>query len=159
VDDIFDIIDHGNLRITGDPSALAGTLQKITRQAKIAKKYQVQLMTYEAGQHLTIMGSMGRLEQSRKEELRRLFQQANRDPRMKARYSQFIHHWKTLAHHADTENTSLLTLYTMAQSYYDYGSWGLKEWLGQEREDAVKFDAVMQFQEDSVLCWWKNCMF
>jgi hypothetical protein len=158
VDDIFDIIDHGNLRITGDPSALQGTLEKITRQAKIAKKYNVQLKTYEAGQHLTIMGSMGRLEQSRKEELRALFRQANRDPRMKERYSQFVNHWKSLANNPETANTGLLTLYTMAQSYYDYGSWGLKEWLGQEREQAIKYDAVMQFQEDSVICWWRNCL-
>ena len=157
VDDIFEIIDHGNLRITGDPSALQGTLAKITRQAQIAKKYKVQLMTYEAGQHLTIMGSMGRLEQTRKEALRRLFQQANRDPRMKARYLHFIDHWKSLANNPETATISLLTLYTMAQSYYDYGSWGLKEWLGQEREQAVKFDAVMQFQEEAVICWWKNC--
>ena len=159
VDDIFDIIDHGNLRLGGDPSALQGTLAKITRQAKIAQKYNVQLMTYEAGQHLTIMGSMGRLEQSRKDALRQLFQQANRDPRMKARYLQFMNHWKSLADHPETANTGLLTLYTMTQSYYDYGNWGLKEWLGQEREQAVKFDAVMQFQEASVICWWKNCTF
>ncbi len=157
LDEIFDIIDHGNLRIGGDPSALQGTLNKITRQAKIAKKYKVQLMTYEAGQHLTIMGSMGRLSQARKDELRQLFQEANRDPRMKTRYLQFLQHWKSLQDDPDTESASLMTLYTMAQSYYDYGSWGLKEWLGQDRDSAVKFDAVMQFQEQSVLCWWKAC--
>ena len=152
VDDIFDIIDHGNLRIGGDPSALEGTLLKIEKQAKIAQEYGVQLMTYEGGQHLTIMGSMGKLDQKRKNELRGLFRDANRDPRMKERYLTLLKQWK--AQHKEHDNVSLFTLYTMAQSYYDYGSWGMKEWLTQERGQAPKFDALMEFQEEAVIPWW-----
>ena len=110
-------------------------------------------MTYEGGQHLTIMGSMGDLEQKRKNELRKLFRDANRDPRMKDRYLTLLNGWKEL--HKSNDSISLFTLYTMAQSYYDYGSWGMKEWLTQEREDAPKFDALMEFQENAVIPWWQ----
>lgn len=152
VDDIFDIIDHGNLRLGGDPSALEGTLLKIKKQAKVAQEHNVKLMTYEGGQHLTIMGSMGKLNQKRKNELRGLFRDANRDPRMKERYLTLLKQWKE--QHKENDSISLFTLYTMAQSYYDYGSWGMKEWLTQEREQAPKHDALMEFQEETVIPWW-----
>ena len=153
-DDIFDIIDHGKGRLGGDPSALEGTLDKLERQAKVAQEYGVQLMTYEGGQHLTIMGSMGNADQDRKNALRKLFRDANRDPRMRERYIRLLSRWKEL--HKQYSSVSLFTLYTMAQSYYDYGSWGLKEWLDQEREEAPKFDAAMTFQEEVVTPWWQE---
>jgi len=156
VDDIFDIIDHSNSKFGGDPSALKGTLEKIDKQAKVAQKYNVKLMTYEGGQHLTIMGSMGKLEQTRKNELRKLFREASRDPRMKERYQTLLNHWKAL--HKDNDSIGLFTLYTMAQYYYDYGSWGVKEWLTQARDTAPKFDAAMEFQEKTINCWWEGCI-
>lgn len=155
VDDIFDVIDHNSSRLGGDPSALEGTLEKIRKQAQITHDYKVKLMTYEGGQHLTIMGSMGKLEQKEKNKLRKLFRDANRDPRMKAHYTTLLNHWKAL--HNDYNSVSLFTLYTMAQSYYEYGSWGVKEWLTQSREDTPKFDAAMAFQENNINCWWQDC--
>ncbi len=152
VDDIFDIIDHSNNPINGDPSALAATLEKLEKQAGIAQKYDVQLLTYEGGQHLTIMGSMGELEQKRKNELRQLFREANRDPRMKQRYLTLLNHWKAM--HKDYDKVSLFTLYSMTQSYYDFGNWGIKESLQQVREEAPKYDAAIEFQEKQVLPWW-----
>jgi len=51
----------------------------------------------------------------------------------------------------------LFTLYTSAQSYYDFGNWGIKEYLNQPRSTAPKFDAVMSFQESVGKCWWQGC--
>lgn len=155
VDDIFDIIDAAYTPPVGDPSAIEGTMDKVKRQAKVSNHYGVDLVTYEGGQHLTIMGSMGELPQSEKNRLRHLFKMANRDPRMKDKYLTLLGYWRSLY---DTfGNTELFTLYTSAQSYYDYGNWGIQEHLNQAREDAPKLDAVMTFQENIGVCWWKDC--
>lgn len=155
VDDIFDIIDAGYTPPVGDPSAIEGTMDKVKRQAKVSKHYGVDLVTYEGGQHLTIMGSMGELSQAEKDRLRHLFKMANRDPRMKDKYLKLLSYWRSLY---DTYgNTGLFTLYTSAQSYYDYGNWGIQEHLTQTREDSPKLDAVMEFQENMGICWWEDC--
>jgi len=153
VDDIFDIIDHpykenGNVI---DPSALDATIEKIKLQAKITTQYNLQLLTYEGGQHLTIMGAMGKETEKEKARLRLLFQKANRDPRMKARYEKLLNAWK------NTDSATLFTLYTLPQSFYRFGNWGLKELLNKSRADSPKFDAVMSFQETVKECWWDGC--
>jgi hypothetical protein len=153
VDDIFDILDHpykdnGNVI---DPNALDATIEKIKLQAKITAKYNLQLLTYEGGQHLTIMGAMGKESEKEKARLRLLFQKANRDPRMKARYEKLLNAWKS------TDSATLFTLYTLPQSFYRFGNWGLKEHLNKPRADSPKFDAAMSFQEIVKTCWWDGC--
>ncbi len=153
VDDIFDILDHpykdnGNVI---DPNALDATIEKIKLQAKIATKYNLQLLTYEGGQHLTIMGAMGKETEKEKARLRLLFQKANRDPRMKARYEKLLNAWK------NTDSATLFTLYTLPQSFYRFGNWGLKEHLNKPRSESPKFDAAMSFQEKIKVCWWDGC--
>jgi hypothetical protein len=156
VDDIFDILQAPfTAPSTGDPSALAATLYKTERQATEVNNYNLKLMTYEGGQHLTIMGSMGNLDQTEKDRLRGLFKQANRDTRMKALYQQQLDHWKNL--YNTHNNNTLFTLYTAPQSFYDFGNWGIKEHLNQARSDAPKYDAVMTFQENVGKCWWDQC--
>lgn len=151
VDDVFDIIDQSK---TEDPSALASTIKKIKAQASITQQYNVQLLSYEGGQHLTtsVMGNV-QLNETEKAEFRELFKAANRDPRMKQRYETLLNAWK-----GEKDNgATLFTLYTQAQSYYRFGNWGLKEHLNQSRADAPKYDAVMGFQESVGSCWWDAC--
>jgi hypothetical protein len=150
VDDIFDIIDQP---FPTDPSALDATLIKIERQAEIAQREGVQLIAYEGGQHLTIMGSLGSLSEAEKNNFRTLFQAANRDPRMKQRYQKLLAGWKSYSN----KKTTLFTLYTLPQTYYRFGNWGIKEHLGKTRNESPKFDAVMDFQEQQGACWWDNC--
>lgn len=156
IDDIFKIL-HTEYEppYTGDPSAIEGTMDKVRRQAKITSQYGVELITYEGGQHLTIMGSMGDLPQEEKIRLRGLFKEANRDPRMKEAYLSLLEHWYDM--HNEYGNVGLFTLYTSAQSFYDYGNWGIQEYLNQPREDAPKYDAIMSFQENVGVCWWESC--
>jgi len=156
VDQIFSIINTPfKPPFEGDPSAIDGTMEKVKRQAEVTKNYNVELVTYEGGQHLTIMGGMGDLPQAEKQRLRALFKQANRDPRMKDNYLTLLNYWRSL--YKDYNNVTLFTLYTSAQSYYDFGNWGIKEYLNQPRSTAPKFDAVMSFQESVGKCWWQGC--
>lgn len=151
VDDVFDVIDQDKQR---DPSALAGTIAKIDAQASITHKYNLQLLAYEGGQHLTtsVMGRL-KLDESEKATFRELFKKANRDPRMKQRYEYLLKAWKERV----SKSTTLFTLYTLPQTFYRYGNWGLKEHLNASREKSPKFDGAMTFQEDMRKCWWDNC--
>ena len=151
VDDVFSIIDQPkNL----DPSALAGTIAKVESQVAIASRHNVQLLSYEGGQHLTtsVMGALD-LSESEKATFRKLFKDVNRDPRMKERYETLLNAWKSFS----DEGTTLFTLYTLPQSFYRFGNWGLKEHLNKSRAESPKFDGVMSFQEAVGRCWWDQC--
>ncbi len=150
VDDVFDVIDQSR---AVDVKSLDGTLKAVEDQLDILKPYNLSLLTYEGGQHL-VTGVLGdTVGESDKVRLRRLFNAANRDVRMKVRYIRLLEAWKNLS----SEGTSLFTLYTMPQAYYRFGNFGLKEHLNKPRSESPKFDAVMQFQEQVGNCWWPNC--
>jgi hypothetical protein len=150
VDDIFDVIDQP---ANQDPSALEATINKIQAQATVAQNHNVQLVAYEGGQHLTIMGSMGSFDRDKKKSLRDLFKAANRDPRMKERYRLLLDGWKN----TQPDSTALFMLYTLPQTFYEFGNWGLKEHLNKTRSESPKYDATMDFQEAAGACWWENC--
>jgi len=61
--------------------------------------------------------------------------------------------WKDLS----DEGTTLFTLYTLPQSFYRYGNFGLKEHLNKTRQESPKYDGVMSFQESVGKCWWDSC--
>ena len=150
VDDIFDIIDQSSVV---DVKSLDGTLEAIKNQISITQQYNTKLLTYEGGQHL-VTGVLGNTVTATEiPRLRQLFNQANRDPRMKERYLKLLKGWKDLT----TEGATLFTLYTLPQSYYRYGNFGLKEHLNMSRNTSPKFDGVMSFQEAVGNCWWDNC--
>ena len=151
VDDVFKIIDQEK---SLDPNALDGTIAKVEKQASIASKYNLKLLSYEGGQHLTtsVMGSLD-LNESEKSTFRALFKAVNRDSRMKSRYQKLLNAWKDYS----DNGTTLFTLYTLPQSYYRFGNWGLKEHLNNSREESPKFDGVMDFQESVGQCWWDGC--
>ncbi len=151
VDDVFAAIDQSS---DIDVKSLDGTIEAVKGQLTITSAYNVKLVSYEGGQHLVtgVLGSNDVTEDD-KARLRGLFNQANRDPRMKQRYITFLNAWKDLS----DEGTSLFTLYTLPQSYYRFGNFGMKEHLNMPRNDSPKFDGVMTFQEAVKTCWWDNC--
>ncbi|CAA6821291.1 MAG: Unknown protein [uncultured Thiotrichaceae bacterium] len=150
VDDIFDVIDQPG---SVDVKALESTIQTISNHLDEMAAYNLELVTYEGGQHL-VTGIFGNaITESDKPRLRQLFNAANRDPRMKDRYLQLLNAWKGLF----GQGATLFTLYTMPQSYYRFGNFGLKEHLRKPRTESPKFDATLQFQEEADQCWWTNC--
>ncbi len=150
VDDVFDIIDQDS---SVDVKSIDGTIEAVKNQLTITNQYNVKLVTYEGGQHL-VTGVFGsNISNEEKPRLRALFNEANRDPRMKERYVRFLNAWKDLS----DDGAGLFTLYTMPQSYYRFGNFGLKEHLNSPRNESPKFDGVMSFQESVGQCWWDNC--
>ncbi|WP_299875761.1 hypothetical protein [uncultured Cocleimonas sp.] len=151
VDDVFAAIDQSS---DIDVKSLDGTIEAVKSQLTITGAYNLDLVAYEGGQHL-VTGVLGSNDVSEddKARLRGLFNDANRDPRMKQRYITFLDAWKDLS----DEGTALFTLYTLPQSYYRFGNFGMKEHLNMSRLDSPKFDGVMTFQEAAESCWWDNC--
>lgn len=150
VDDVFEAIDWES-----SPNGIAGILRLIEKHADIASANRIHLVAYEGGQNLVVTGAYPDLEDPEedaveKQRLRDLFAQANRDPRMKQRYLELFNGWQGLS----AKGTALFTLYTQPQSYYRYGSWGIKEHLNQARADAPKYDAALTFQETVLEPWW-----
>lgn len=150
VDDIFETLDQS---AEIDVKSIDGTIAAVENQLTVTSANNLKLISYEGGQHLVtgVFGSI--IEENDKPRLRALFNEANRDPRMKQRYITFLNGWKNLA----DEGTALFTLYTLPQSYYRFGNFGIKEHLNQARSEAPKFDGIMTFQETQKECWWDNC--
>jgi hypothetical protein len=150
VDDVFDIIDQkGDV----DVKALEGTINAVKNQLSVVtEKYNLKLVSYEGGQHL-VTDVLGNIDNNEKTRLRKLFNDVNRDPRMKQRYIRFLSAWKDLS----ASGTALFTLYTMPQSFYRYGNFGIKEHLNKSRASSPKFDGAMTFQETVKKCWWDGC--
>jgi len=150
VDDIFEILDQ---EASVDVKSIDGTIEAVKRQLLITSANNTKLLTYEGGQHL-VTGVFGsNIPDADKPRLRELFNKANRDPRMTERYLTFLNAWKDLAN----EGTTLFTLYTLPQSFYRFGNFGIKEHLNKPRSESPKFDGVMKFQEQAGDCWWDNC--
>ncbi len=99
---------------------------------KIADKYHVKLVAYEAGQHL--VGVAGGENNQR---LTELFMAANRHPRMGRLYTQYLDAWRDAG-------GDLCAVFSSVGRFSKWGSWGLLEFYD---DDTPKFRAVMQWNE------------
>jgi len=145
VDDIFDVLTNES-----DPYAAPATYKLIRDQAKLAKEFDVTLVAYEGGQHLAVNWSDKSKSQTENNQLNKLFASANKDPRMGKLYGELLTTWKS-------SGGTLFNMFNMPQTWHRWGSWGIKSHLNQPREEAIKYDASMKFQEEQGQCWWKGC--
>lgn len=136
VDDVFAIIDN-----TNDPYGLPATMEWIQKQAEIVKSFGKQLYAYEGGQHITVDHSLVP-DKTERDRLQGIFHAAQRDPRMKQRYITLLQAWDDA-----TGGNNPFVLYTIAQGFHDYGTFGLLEHLNQARSDAPKWDGYMTYVE------------
>lgn len=113
----------------------------IARQAELAKQRGLRLVAYEGGQHLVGYGGA-----ENNEKLTELFHAANRHPRMKALYLDYLAGWKQ-------SGGALMAIFSSMGTYSKWGSWGLFEYHGQDPAEAPKYQAVMQFLQDNPK-WW-----
>jgi hypothetical protein len=125
------------LRAVSVPAAVAS----VAEHAAIAKAHSVELVAYEGGQHLA--GVAGAAEN---EAINRLFDDANRDPRMRDLYADYLSGWRKNGGH-------VFVPFTSCGTPDKYGRWGAREWLQQPRSDAPKLDAILQFAEQNPR-WW-----
>lgn len=116
----------------------------IRMQKELVDKYGVDLIAYEGGQGLVDFKT-----RSDNEHPNPLLYQANRDPRMKGFYLQFLRGWKN-------EGGKLFMHYTSPRAYRKYGTWGAKEYITQPISQAPKYQALLEFMR-STPCWWGGC--
>lgn len=116
----------------------------IRMQKAITDKYGVQLVAYEAGQGLADFHT-----RTDDEYPNPLLFAANRDPRMRSIYDNFLNGWKA-------EGGALLMHYTAPRTYTKHGPWGVKEYITQPTEQAPKYQALLSFIR-STPCWWAGC--
>ena len=107
----------------------------------LAGKYGVRLVAYEGGQHLNgVQG--GENDQA----LNALFDSANRDPRMKPLYLEYLAAWKAAG-------GELFVHFNDVSRWDKWGRWGALEYVSQPRSQAPKFDALATFVEHNPV-WW-----
>jgi hypothetical protein len=113
----------------------------IAAQSRAAQKRGLRLVAYEAGQHLVGYGGA-----ENNKPLEDLFQAANRHPRMKELYRDYLAGWKT-------NGGTLAVIFSSTGTYSKWGSWGLLEYHGQPVNEAPKYQAVIEFRENNSK-WW-----
>jgi hypothetical protein len=100
----------------------------------------IKLCCYEAGQHFVGVGTW-QGQNNDAEELATYLTAANRHVDMKAVYTDYINNWVSL----DQERTGPMVMFSLCQTYSRFGSFGVLEYITQNREDSPKYDAIMEF--------------
>ncbi|HRJ92459.1 hypothetical protein [Thiothrix sp. UBA5583] len=139
LEDVFRLLTDDQYRYS-----INAVLGYIKMQKELADKYNVDLIAYEGGQGLVDFKT-----RSDNEHPNPLLYQANRDPRMKGLYLQFLNGWKN-------EGGKLFMHYSSPRSYQKYGTWGTKEYITQPTEQAPKYQALLEFMRANP-CWWDGC--
>lgn len=115
--------------------ALPDCLRWMDDAMKLARELELDLVCYEAGQHLTALGTA-----NRNTTLVNLLNQANRDPRMGNLYTLYLNHWTTMG-------GGLICLFNADQPFSPSGAWGLLEYLMQDPATAPKYRAVKSWAD------------
>ena len=127
-----------------EPNSIPNVIKMIRAQAEKARKYGVQLVAYEGGQHLVDWDN-----RNTKLNPTRLFIQANKSQRMEKAYTDLLRGWR------DAGGT-LFVNFSAPRTPAWYGSWGTKEYLTQPLNLAPKHRSILAFIRHSP-CWWESC--
>jgi hypothetical protein len=101
--------------------------------AELARKRKLTLMAYEGGQHLA--GYQGA---ENNDKLTKLFQEANRHPKMKDLYLADLKNWREAG-------GGLFCVFSSMGNYSKWGSWGVLEHTGQDADKAPKYQALREY--------------
>ncbi len=115
--------------------------ETIAKQAEQAKQRGLRLIAYEGGQHLVGHGGA-----ENNKTMEQLFHAANRHPRMKQLYLDYLAGWK------DSGGT-MMAIFSSTGRFSKWGSWGIMEYHGQPLNTAPKYEAVLEFLEENPR-WW-----
>jgi hypothetical protein len=102
------------------------TFESAAENKKLADKYGVRYITYEAGQHVVSHTDLASIEK------------LNRDPRMGALYTKYMDAWKR-------RFGDVMVLFNSTGGIGNHGAWGLQEYPGQPLDKAPKRKAVLEF--------------
>ncbi len=115
--------------------ALPEAIQWMTANKKVADKYGLRLVCYEAGQHF-----VGVAGAENNEKLTSLLTQANRDSRMQDIYADYFAAW-------ERTGGDLLCYFSSVSRWSKFGSWGLLEYADSSHDESPKFQAVARWRE------------
>jgi hypothetical protein len=101
--------------------------------AKLARKYGIQLKAYEGGQQLTSFQFEGYEPQ-----ITKLYTNVNRNPRMGDLYTEYLNNWKAAG-------GGLFSHYSDIAPPNKFGVWGMLEYLGQDPKTAPKYQALIRY--------------
>ncbi len=118
------------------------TINFVKQQREMCDKFGVQLVAYEAGQHL-----VGVAERLDSEKLNKLFDEANRDYRMQSAYARYLNAWRDAG-------GGLMVNFTDCGPMSKWGRWGSLEFIDQSPAEAPKYNAVLQFAKSNQP-WWQ----
>ena len=108
-------------------------LEWIQKQADVARKYKVELVAYEGGQHLAGVGGV-----ENNQALTKLFIAANRSPRMGDLYTMHLTNWFK-------SGGGLYVVFSNVTRPTKWGAWGMLEHQDQPLSKAPKYKAVVDF--------------
>jgi len=124
--------------------SIPSVLKDIRKNADMAKKFGVDLIAYEGGQHLVDWKARRINTHPTK-----LFIAANRNMRMAQAYTTFLRGWKA-------NGGKLFVNFSAPRTYQWFGSWGTKEYISQSLSKAPKHRSILSFIKRNP-CWWKSC--
>jgi hypothetical protein len=128
VDQLFDHIET---------KALPECIGWMKTQKKVADKYGLKLVCYEAGQHLVGVGGG-----ENNDAMTKLFHTANRHPRMGEVYTKYLNAWRDLG-------GDVCCIFASTGSWSKWGSWGLLEHAQQTENDIPKCKAVLDWNRQN----------
>ena len=100
---------------------------------KVARKYGLKLVCYEAGQHM-----VGVLGGENNDAVTRLLTSANRNPRMAEIYARYFDAWQR-------EGGYLLCYFSSVGKFGKFGSWGLLEYPDDNPAQSPKYTAAIKW--------------
>lgn len=130
VDDIFELMLDKRSNY-----GLQASIEQMQTQAALVNEFGVELVAYEGGQHLVDWET-----RTVEAHPNPLLYAANRDPRMGTLYSRYLNAWKD-------SGAKVFVHFSAPRIYSWYGSWGAKEYITQPREQAPKYDALLNYLE------------
>lgn len=138
--------------------ALPAISYVITDNMSVAQQYDLQLVAYEGGQHMTPVSPLGTSCSEWNHvpgcdtyyPIQNLFITANRDARMGLMYTDYLNRWRELG------GTLFMHYLSHQLPHGQYGAWGAQEYAGQPAEEAPKYRAMRDFISDNP-CWWEGC--
>lgn len=109
------------------------TMAQALDNKRNAESRGLQLMAYEAGQHLVGVNGV-----ENNQMVTNLFQAANRHAHMKQHYLDYLQRW-------DNMGNGVIAMFSSIGLPSKWGSWGLLEWQDQAIAVAPKYDGVLEF--------------
>ncbi len=119
-----------------EKESLPKAFDAMRKQKKLADKMKLQLICYEAGQHL-----VGLQSAQHNRQLTELLKAANQHPKMGELYTRYLDGWAQ-------GGGGLMCIFSSVSGWGKSGSWGLLAYADDDPADSPKFSAVIEWARD-----------